>query len=223
VVVKGKVAAAVQVDYVAFKGRAERSRYIVDRFARFLKGKVLDVGCDEAVLRSLLPDVQYTGVDIGGDPDVRLDLEEIAAFPFADGQFDCVVCADVLEHLDNLHHVFGELVRVAGAHVLLSLPNNWANARRPVEKGKGRIGHYGLPARPPQDRHKWFFGLSEAIEFVKAQQAQHPISVAELRVTEKPRPWVVRMARRLRYGSQERYLNRYAHTLWVVYEKRPEG
>jgi len=37
--------------------------------------------------------------------------------------------------------------------------------RRPIEKGRGTFAFYGLPAQKPQDRHKWFFGLSEAWEF----------------------------------------------------------
>lgn len=210
----------MRVEYVSFPGRPGRASYIATRFRRFLKGSVLDVGCGKATLRDLLPDVDYIGLDIDGDPDITLDLERADALPFDDGSFDCVVCADVLEHLDNLHHVLGELVRVAGGHIIISLPNNWANARRPIARGKGSIGHYGLPADPSRDRHKWFFGLSEAIAFVRAQQGRHGLAIVELHVTEKPRPWLVRGVRRLRYPSRERYLNRYARTLWAVLEKR---
>jgi len=210
----------MKVEYLSFQNRAARSEYIANRFRSFLVGKVLDVGCDKAVLRKLLPHLDYTGTDVLGNPDVRLNLEEIDRLPFDDGAFDCVVCSDVLEHLDNFHHIFGELIRVTKKHIIISLPNNWANARRPIERGKGSFGKYGLPIDPPQDRHKWFFNLSEANDFVKAQAMKFPISILESHVTEKPRPFLIRAARRVWYPSQERYLNRYAHTLWVVLEKK---
>jgi SAM-dependent methyltransferase len=185
-----------------------------------LTGKILDVGCDEAVLRRVLSDVDYTGVDVAGDPDVRLNLEDIDRLPFGDNAFDCVLCSDVLEHLDNLHHIFSELVRVTKNYLIISLPNNWANARRPIGRGKGSSRHYGLPIDRPQDRHKWFFSLSEAVHFIKEQEKRHSISMIELHVTEKPRPLFTRIFRRLRYPSQECYLNRYAHTVWVVFGKK---
>lgn len=209
----------MRVEYVSFPSRSARSEYVATRFRRFLKGKVLDVGCDEAALRALVPDVDYTGVDVAGEPDITLDLEEADALPFGDSSFDCVVCVDVLEHLDNLHNTFGELIRVAIKHLIISLPNNWCNARRPIERGSGGIGHYGLPGDPPADRHKWFFSISEAADFVREQARRHSLSIVELYATEKPRPLLIRGFRRLRYPLGERYLNRYAHTLWVVLEK----
>jgi SAM-dependent methyltransferase len=190
------------------------------RFGHYLIGKVLDVGCDKAVLKKLLQDIHYTGVDIAGAPDIRLNLENIENLPFGDDIFDCIVCSDVLEHLDNLHHIFSEVIRVAKRYIIISLPNNWVNARKPIRKGKGSIGHYGLPIKPPQDRHKWFFNLSEATNFVKAQVNEYPISIIEILVTEKPRIFPIRIFRRLLYPIEEHYLNRYAHTLWVIFEKR---
>jgi SAM-dependent methyltransferase len=164
----------------------------------------------------LLPGAEYTGIDVGGAPDLVINLEKVDRLPFPDRSFDCVVCADVLEHLDNLHHSFGELVRVSSRHIVLSLPNNWANARRPVSRGKGAIGHYGLSVDPLPDRHKWFFSLLEAAEFIEGQALKHGLTIAELYAMEKPRPAVVRLVRKLLNGSQMRYLNRYAHTLWSV-------
>ena len=86
----------IRVEYVSFRTRAARSEYIATRFHHLLKGKVLDVGCDQAVLKKLIPTMDYLGVDIAGDPDMRLDLEKIERLPFADGSFDCVVCTEVL-------------------------------------------------------------------------------------------------------------------------------
>jgi SAM-dependent methyltransferase len=209
----------VRVEYVSFTDRMARIEYVATRFRRFLAGKVLDVGCDRSNLKTLIPDIAYTGLDIAGDPDVKLNLETMDRLPFDDDSYECVVCTDVLEHLDNLHFVFGELVRVARNHLIVSLPNNWTNARLPIERGKGSFDKYGLPVEPPPDRHKWFFGLQEAVEFLRGQEKKYPFSILEMRVTEKPRPVMVRALRRVRYPSRERYWNRYAHTVWAVMEK----
>ena len=209
----------MQVEYVHFRDRASRSAYIAHRFAALLTGRVLDIGCDQAVLRQLLSNVTYVGVDMTGNPDLRLNLEKIDRLPFDDASFDCVVCSDVLEHLDNLHAIFGEIVRVAKRYVILALPNNWANARRPIGRGVGSFSKYGLPAEPPADRHKWFFSLSEAVTFVQHQLSKYAVRLQTCHATEKPRLCIIRAVRRLLYPSQMRYLNRYAHTLWVVLEK----
>ncbi len=210
----------MKVEFVHFQHRLDRYHYLASRFNRFLMGKILDVGCDQAVLKHILPNVNYTGVDVGGKPDIRLDFEMLQQLPFENDTFECVVCLEVLEHLDNLHQIFGELVRVTKSFIIISLPNNWVNARRPIARGKGSIGHYGLPVDVLQDRHKWFFNLSEAINFAEGQQKKHPIFIVEACVTEKPRPLLVRTFRRLFHLSRERYLNRYASTLWIVYRKR---
>lgn len=210
------------VDLVSFPQRADRVRYLVQRFGHALAGRVLDVGCDVRVLKQLRPDLEYTGIDVAGDPDFVIDLERAPRLPFEDASFDTVVCSEVLEHLDNLHQVFGELVRVSRQHLLISLPNCWTAARQPLERGRGSIGHYGLPAKRPGDRHKWFFSLSEARAFALAMAEQHGLVVREVRISEKRRPALVRGLRRVAHWSRERYWNRYAHTLWVLYE-RPQS
>jgi hypothetical protein len=208
------------VDYVHFPSRADRVRFLATTFAPVIAGKVLDVGCDRRTLKQLRPDLDYLGIDLNGDPDVRIDLEAADRLPFEDRAFDAVLCSDVLEHLDSLHRTFAELVRVSRRYILISLPNCWTAARRPVGRGKGKIGHYGLPPTRPADRHKWFFGLSEARDFAVAVARQHQLRIAEVRVSEKPRPAVLRFVRRLWQPSRERYLNLYAHTLWVLFERQ---
>jgi len=86
---------------VAFERREQRSLFLLKRYRRFLKGRILDVGCDRGWLRQLLGE-SYVGVDRRGLPDVQIDLEKVSFLPFPDDSFDCVLCMDVLEHLDNL-------------------------------------------------------------------------------------------------------------------------
>ena len=207
------------VDFASFSDRPLRAQYMARLFGGFLKGSVLDVGCDRRQLNSLINADRYTGIDFAGAPDLTINLEQTASLPFADGEFDCVVCTDVLEHLNNLHHIFGELIRVSRGTLVISLPNNWVNARQPIERGRGSFNKYGLPVEPPADRHKWFFSLSEARDFLKAAEDRYPVRVVEMRATEKPRPLPLRLLLHLRSPRQECYLNRYAHTLWAVLQK----
>jgi SAM-dependent methyltransferase len=204
--------------YVSFPSRESRSRFVCWRFAEYLNELVLDVGCFAAPLRDLLSAATYTGIDRAGNPDITLDLERIERLPFDDGTFKCVLCIDVLEHLDNLQVIFDELVRVSKQYIIISLPNCWCDARRPLGRGKGHFGHYGLPLQKPQDRHKWFFSLSEARQFLDGKAERLGLRVEELFVTEKPRSRLVRLLRRIRYPGH-RYHNRYSRTLWAVLEK----
>ncbi len=210
----------MQVDLTTFDTRAARTRYVAEHFRGYLTGHVLDVGCDQSPLRELVPDIEYTGTDIGGNADVLLDFEKVERLPFDDNQFDSVICCDVLEHLDNLHFIFGELVRVTKSNLIISLPNCWAAARQPVGRGRGYFGHYGLPFDRPADRHKWFFSLTDAVDFLEEHAMRNGLLVSEIRVAEKKRPAIKQFLRRLRYSSQFRYLNRYAHTVFVVLEKQ---
>lgn len=206
-------------ELATFPDRAARSRFVARRFARYLGDSVLDVGCYEAPLRALLPGVRYFGVDIAGSPDLRLDLDTGAALPFEDASWHTVICIEVLEHLEHLHAMFDELVRVSGRHVIVSLPNCWRDARVPLGRGRGQIAHYGLPPQAPADRHRWFFSFTQARDFVHAKAAAHGLGIVELFATEMHRGALLRALRRARHPG-ERYLNRYAQTLWAVLEKR---
>lgn len=215
----------LSVEHVWFPERKDRSEYVARRFSHILQGRILDVGCDRAYLKQLLAPhaapsrpLDYTGIDIGGTPDITINLEQIDRLPFEDRSFDAIVCTDVLEHLDNFHHVFGELLRVTRGSAVISLPNCWAAARQPIARGRGSFKHYGLPLDRPMDRHKWFFSLTEAIAFFEGHRQRGLFKNLTLHATEKPRPAPVRALRRIRYPDELHYLNRYAHTLWAVLE-----
>jgi SAM-dependent methyltransferase len=208
------------VEYAAFPTRQSRTEFVANRFGAILTGQVLDVGCFEAPLRALLPAVDYTGIDVAGDPDIRLDIEKADRLPFNDNAFDCVLCIHVLEHLNNLYGMFDELVRVSRRHVLVGLPNCWRGARRPLARGQGEFRHYGLPVAEPVDRHKWFFNISQAMEFLQGKGAEKGLRIQELVITDNPKAAVTRLLRQIRYPGL-RYHNRYSNTVWAVYQKTP--
>lgn len=213
----------LNVEFTFFPTRVQRAQYIAARYRDLLHGRVLDVGCDSGALKALIPHADYTGIDAVGTPDILLNLEQVSELPFADNTFDCVICTDVLEHLNNLHAMFGELLRVSKGSVILSLPNCWSSARQPIQRGRGSFLHYGLPLEPPVDRHKWFFNITDAISFLEGHRRNADYSIEELHITEKPRAWFRKALRRLAFPNQQSYLNRYANTLWTVLRKEPRA
>jgi hypothetical protein len=166
---------------IRYTDRRSKALYIADKYAPILVGSVLDVGCDEAPLRKLVHQpFKYRGVDIRPDADLVLNLDR-ESLPLPDRSFDTVLCTDVLEHLDRCHEVFDELCRVAGTHIVVSLPNPLRNLLMSLtEGGGGRLKYYGLPTESPSDRHRWFFGAEEAAEFVAQRGQRNGFEVVQL-------------------------------------------
>jgi len=144
--------------YASRKGRQE---FLLDQCKDFMyDGKVLDVGCGEAYLRSYIAD--YVGIDIAGDPSIYFDLEQ-GVLPFDDNSFDTVICLDVLEHIQAAHKIFEEIFRVSNGHVIISLPNEYTLYFRLMfllGRSKKEFGWF------PRNQHKWLGSYNQAKEFV---------------------------------------------------------
>lgn len=167
---------------VRYSDRNGKAGYIADKYAAILRGSVLDVGCDTARLRGLVAEPSmYVGVDLTreGGADLAIDLD-CHSLPFADRSFDTVLCTDVLEHLDRAHAVFDELCRVAGAHVIVSLPNPLRTMLETLVLGQTSIKYYGMPAERPPDRHRWFMNAVEAATFVRTRGAAAGFEIEQL-------------------------------------------
>ena len=201
----------------SFKKREDRTVWIHKYFAHLLKKtKVLDVGCYEAPLRTLIGKENYTGIDFSGKPDIKINLESIKRLPFKAQEFDTVICIEVLEHLENIHEISKELFRVSNNHVLISLPNCWRDARIKIQRGRGTISHYGLPLKKPLDRHKWFFTASEAIDFLKSIKPNN--YELKITLTEPKRNFLIKFFRKLSY-SNSAYQNKFCQTIWAEYKR----
>lgn len=102
----------MQIHRIAFNERLARSNFLFEQYRSAFEHSVLDVGCYEAPIRKMVSDPSlYTGIDIVGVPDIEVDLERCAQLPFEDKSFHTVICIEVLEHLDRLHHILSELFR----------------------------------------------------------------------------------------------------------------
>jgi hypothetical protein len=168
-----------------YSDRESKAEYVWRKYGEILSAEVLDVGADQCFLKPYVVANRgsYRGVGFGPSVDLEVDLET-GTLPFPDGSFDAVICLDTLEHLEAAHAVFGELCRVAREHVLISLPNCWNEVWHALRTGDYAPGQplkfYGLPERPPQDRHRWFFSLGEARSFLRHNAARNGFVIAHM-------------------------------------------
>ncbi len=106
--------------------------FVRNLFASLPRGRVLDVPAGRGALAQHLAELGFQVVACDLYPDLfeapgvpihRGDLNR--ELPFADGEFDYVVCLEGLEHLENPHQAVRELARVLrpGGQVVVSVPN----------------------------------------------------------------------------------------------------
>jgi 2-polyprenyl-3-methyl-5-hydroxy-6-metoxy-1,4-benzoquinol methylase len=117
---------------------ARFDRNLSDLFTRAAPASILDVGCGEGVLTErwarALGDKPVQGVDLD-DPWLASEwaararpnllfraLDVDRGLPFGDGEFDTVAAIEVLEHVPRPGYVIAEMARVAGSHLLVSVP-----------------------------------------------------------------------------------------------------
>lgn len=105
-------------------------RFLAPRLAH-VQGSILDVGCGEMPFRALLgPDVTYVGIDVpSANAFGMMQHPEIIAFdgthiPFPDAFFNCVLCTEVLEHVEEYAPLIAEMARVLkpGGRLLVTVP-----------------------------------------------------------------------------------------------------
>jgi len=201
-----------------YTSREERAKYTTLKYQKYLKRKILDVGCGDAHLKELISH-EYVGIDLAGRPDVIYDLEK-GKLPFKNNSFDCVVCTDVLEHLENIHDMFFELARVTRKYVIISLPNNWNPFIKSIFRGESVSKFYGLPVEKQRDRHKWFFNYEEAKNFIRGMAEKTGMDVI---ICEQychfgvKRPFINFSAKMI--FSEARHNNIFALALWTVLER----
>jgi hypothetical protein len=167
-----------------YHDRDTKSQYVWLKYQSILKGSILDVGADECQLKNYLPEgVSYWGIGLGGNPDQQVNLE-VEKVPFPDNSYDCVLCLDVLEHIENTHEIFDELCRVSRRYVIVSLPNPWASFYSMLLGGRYSpaqpLKFYGLPVERPLDRHKWFFSTEEAEKFISHRGEKNGMQVLQI-------------------------------------------
>jgi hypothetical protein len=212
-----------------YTDRSTKAQYVWLKYRSLLTGRILDVGADACHLkRHLAPGTEYCGIGYGEGVDRVVNLEQ-ELVPFPSESFDCVLCLDVLEHIENIHAVFDDLCRVTRRYAVVSLPNAWLDFYNMLRHGEYRPGQpmkfYGLPLDPPADRHKWFFSADEARAFIAYRAPINKMRIVQMDheawgieghgIQGMLRTW----ARKILLRPSLRVDNLYAGTLWVVLEK----
>lgn len=218
-----------KTDY-QYQDRETKSRYVWLKYQPILNGSILDVGADVCYLKQHLPvGVKYIGIGLGGNPDHQVDLEK-EKIPFDNNFFDCVICLDVLEHLDNIHDAFDELCRVSKRYVIISLPNPWKELwsywRTPDKNDNSAFKFYGLPTNKPDDRHKWFFSTEDAERFIKYRANKNQMNVIHLDFEGMPNKSTKYLRSISDYFTDQIIKNKFNHKnfqtrrLWIVLERK---
>jgi SAM-dependent methyltransferase len=104
-----------------------RANVLAEHFANLLPmdGVVLDIGCGDGYLASLIQkirsDVTIVGVDVLLRKRCWIPVEEYDGLhlPYADGAFDAVLLVDVIHHLTEPMTLLREASRVAGRSVII--------------------------------------------------------------------------------------------------------
>jgi ubiquinone/menaquinone biosynthesis C-methylase UbiE len=113
------------------QGETDLNQRCVDAIVESVVGeKVLEVGCGRGYLAGILAEKwSVCAVDIvippelpARKPRVRFEQASIEHLPFADGEFDTVVCTHTLEHVQRLDRAIAELRRVAGRRLIVVVP-----------------------------------------------------------------------------------------------------
>ena len=107
-------------------------RSVAATLATFSPQSILDAGCGEGHALDYLPaPAHYVGIDVNPDcinycrekyPARQFAVESVLALPFADQEFDVVLCMEVLEHLEHPTKAVRELARIAKHGIVLTVP-----------------------------------------------------------------------------------------------------
>lgn len=125
-------------------------RDAITRFAPMLDGRLLDVGCGTKPYQELFTVDAYIGLDIDNDASRNRGVADYLYdgnnFPLYDGEFDSVLCNQVLEHVFNPDEFLGEIKRVLkpGGKLLLTIPFIWDEHEQPSDYA--RYSSFGLHA-----------------------------------------------------------------------------
>jgi hypothetical protein len=130
---------------------------------------------------------QVFEIDMEGDCDLRINLDKIDRLEFQDESFDLCCAFDVLEHLEQFHLIYAEMLRIARQGVLVSLPVSSSEIPLVLQNRKRKIPNletgiyskfYGLPLQHPTDRHRWWLYFDDIVTFFLNEEAEKPIKVS---------------------------------------------
>jgi len=120
------------------------------KYAKNLKGNLLDFGCGTKPYKTLFSVNKYIGIDLYENEGHELPTNEIDVFydgdklPFQDNHFDSVYSSEVFEHVFNLSEILLDINRVHKREglMLITMPFVWQEHEIPNDFG--RYTSYGI-------------------------------------------------------------------------------
>jgi hypothetical protein len=143
-------------------------------------GALVDVGARDRILQPYLSGSRlcYLSADLGPGHDFNWNLE--LPIPAPDNAYDFVTALDVLEHVEQFHSAFRELLRITRCTLFVALPNMTHLAHRLEFFVTGRIGaKYALLPKHQGDRHRWLTHYKDIVRFMEHQAATARVSVRQ--------------------------------------------
>ncbi|MCL6606405.1 MAG: class I SAM-dependent methyltransferase [Paenibacillus sp.] len=127
------------IEKYANSNRVVFYRDILEIIKKFLSGRIIDVGCGSGDFLNLIrkigiPEQQLYGVDFSQSAIERCRemmsggkflVGNIYDLNFPSSYFDCVICMEVLEHLEKPHQALEEMKRVCKGDgvIIITIPN----------------------------------------------------------------------------------------------------
>lgn len=139
---------------------------------------ILDIGCRDKILKKFLKkDSKYQGIDFK-DSDEILGHNLENGIPYRDNSFDIVFALDVLEHVENIHFLFKEILRVTNSEAIIALPNIYYwKLRLRFLKGKNISDKYIFSSKIVLDRHRWITSYDSAVSFVNKNSNGYEVTI----------------------------------------------
>lgn len=149
-----------------------RREYVAKKLGKLNGDKILDIGCRDMSLKyHLNGNYKYVGLDYDPRKNQTIDfinhnLEK--GLPENIEGFDIIIALDVLEHLENIHGVFKEILQSAKKKIIIALPNMGHYKFRLNFLTKGELsGKYIFTVDKTLDRHRWVPNYKTIEKFVK--------------------------------------------------------
>lgn len=120
----------------------------IKAFASKISGNVLDVGCGNKPYEGLFKCNRYVGLEYDNEANRESKKADFfydgKTFPFADAEFDSIICNEVLEHIFNPNEFLSEINRVMkkGGYGIFTVPFVWDEHEQPYDYA--RYSSFGL-------------------------------------------------------------------------------
>lgn len=211
-----------------YQDRDDRNRWAASFIETFPGRKLLNLGGGgrRYLGKHLGPEWRVHEIDIAGDCDTILNLDEVDRLPFEDDCFDTCCAFEVLEHLEKFHLIANEMYRVSKSSMLISLPNAAVEAflilrNRRINNNSLENGvyskYFGLPLKVPEDRHRWWLTFEDIVRYFLWFEREKPCDVEFL--IPRPDPTIKRKLFRFIAGERI-FLNFFCTNVWMKISKK---